>query len=132
MLRFNGGEAWNTLDWIAQQAIGSVALEFMTAQRTLQMAVIGTPEHRAAEHCVQRLEAFFVDILQGALPEFFGPTAVERIPAIIGPVCRECGCSHEDACEGGCAWAEVDLCTACSPAAGGRLPAGQSPAAKRS
>lgn len=127
MLRFDGGEVWNTLDWIGQQAIGSVALELLTAQRTLQMSAIDTPEHRAAEHSLQHLGAFLVDVLQGALPEYFGPTAAERIPALIGQVCRECGCSHEDPCEGGCAWTEVDLCTACSSAAGGRLPAGQSP-----
>lgn len=29
------------------------------------------------------------------------------------PVCRVCGCSNEDACEGGCHWVEEDLCSAC-------------------
>ena len=30
-------------------------------------------------------------------------------------VCRVCGCTEENACEGGCAWAneEKTLCTAC-------------------
>lgn len=27
--------------------------------------------------------------------------------------CRVCGCTQERACEGGCSWAEVDLCSAC-------------------
>ena len=27
--------------------------------------------------------------------------------------CRICGCWELEACEGGCAWAEADLCTAC-------------------
>lgn len=27
--------------------------------------------------------------------------------------CRICGCWELGACEGGCAWAEADLCTAC-------------------
>ncbi len=33
--------------------------------------------------------------------------------------CRQCGCSEEAACEGGCAWADETetLCTACAPAA---------------
>lgn len=114
MLRFNGGEAWNSLDWIGQQAIGSVALEFMAAMRAQQLAETGSPELRVADHCVQRLEAFFVDVLQGALPEYFGQTAAMRIPSLIGQVCRECGCSQEDACAGGCAWAKDDLCTACA------------------
>lgn len=29
--------------------------------------------------------------------------------------CRECGCTELNACHGGCAWAEEDLCTACVP-----------------
>jgi hypothetical protein len=27
--------------------------------------------------------------------------------------CRVCGCTDDRACEGGCGWAEQDLCTAC-------------------
>lgn len=34
-------------------------------------------------------------------------------------ICRECGCSRNDPCEPRtglfCAWAEADLCTACTP-----------------
>lgn len=29
-------------------------------------------------------------------------------------VCRQCGCTDEAACEGGCAWVEPDLCSACA------------------
>lgn len=32
---------------------------------------------------------------------------------IDGPVCRVCGCSDEHACEGGCIWYSVDLCSKC-------------------
>jgi len=28
--------------------------------------------------------------------------------------CRECGCTDDDACEGGCSWVEDDLCSACA------------------
>jgi hypothetical protein len=28
--------------------------------------------------------------------------------------CRECGCTDERACEGGCSWVEEDLCSACA------------------
>jgi hypothetical protein len=33
------------------------------------------------------------------------------------PICRQCGCSWEMACPGGCAWADEagTLCTACAP-----------------
>lgn len=29
--------------------------------------------------------------------------------------CRVCGCTDEEACAGGCSWAEPDLCSACAP-----------------
>jgi hypothetical protein len=29
--------------------------------------------------------------------------------------CRECGCTDDDACEGGCEWVEDDLCSRCAP-----------------
>jgi len=27
--------------------------------------------------------------------------------------CRVCGCTEDRACEGGCSWVEIDLCSAC-------------------
>lgn len=33
-------------------------------------------------------------------------------------VCRECGCTEDTPCEGGCFWVEVDLCSACDEDAG--------------
>ena len=27
--------------------------------------------------------------------------------------CRDCGCTNENACQGGCTWAEYDLCSNC-------------------
>jgi hypothetical protein len=27
--------------------------------------------------------------------------------------CRECGCTEDEACDGGCSWVEDDLCSAC-------------------
>jgi hypothetical protein len=32
------------------------------------------------------------------------------------PYCRICGCSDDDACEGGCIWVEPDLCNVCADA----------------
>lgn len=29
-------------------------------------------------------------------------------------VCRECGCTDERACPGGCSWVEPDLCSQCA------------------
>jgi len=28
--------------------------------------------------------------------------------------CRVCGCTYHNPCEGGCGWADEDLCTACA------------------
>lgn len=28
-------------------------------------------------------------------------------------VCRECGCTDDAPCEGGCSWVEEDLCSRC-------------------
>lgn len=38
----------------------------------------------------------------------------DELPA--GRICRDCGCSWNDACPGGCAWAShaIDRCTACA------------------
>lgn len=30
------------------------------------------------------------------------------------PRCRVCGCTDDFACEGGCIWAEADLCSRCA------------------
>lgn len=29
------------------------------------------------------------------------------------PICRVCGCTHDNACRGGCYWVEPDLCSRC-------------------
>jgi len=35
-----------------------------------------------------------------------------------GVTCRECGCTDEEPCEGGCSWVEEGLCSRCD----GRYP----------
>lgn len=30
-------------------------------------------------------------------------------------ICRECGCSDNNACLGGCYWVQPDLCSSCAP-----------------
>lgn len=34
----------------------------------------------------------------------------------FSPMCRVCGCSQFEPCEGGCEWVEADLCSACAEA----------------
>lgn len=39
----------------------------------------------------------------------------ELVAAILDtPHCRECGCTNDMACPGGCFWVEEDLCSACA------------------
>jgi len=38
----------------------------------------------------------------------------EARDAVEGGVCRGCGCTDEEACEGGCIWVEPDLCSRCA------------------
>jgi hypothetical protein len=37
------------------------------------------------------------------------------IPTPLVRTCRECGCTDDRACVGGCSWIEADLCSACDP-----------------
>ena len=36
-----------------------------------------------------------------------------RVVGLIEMVCRECGCSDDDACPEGCAWVGPGLCSSC-------------------
>ena len=38
-----------------------------------------------------------------------------RASEVLGfPVCRECGCTDFTACDDGCEWVDIDLCSACA------------------
>lgn len=54
--------------------------------------------------------------MEAHIREKLGENAVEYLSlTVVGasPVCRECGCTNEEACPGGCSWIEPDLCSAC-------------------
>jgi len=48
----------------------------------------------------------------GALWECWQRYIIERVEN--EPVCRVCGCTQYNACEGGCYWVEPDLCSKCA------------------
>jgi hypothetical protein len=116
MRRFNGAEAWQKLDPIAQQMIGAIALEFAMADRSVGVVdAADFPALRALEHASTHLSAFLRDACVSALGEDVGgPDAPLAVPTLIGDVCRGCGCSEHDACEGGCSFIEPDLCSTCA------------------
>jgi hypothetical protein len=37
-----------------------------------------------------------------------------RVYELDGDFCRVCGCTQNNACEGGCHWVEADLCSSCA------------------
>jgi hypothetical protein len=37
----------------------------------------------------------------------------ERSVSVARRACRVCGCTDDHACEGGCSWVEIDLCSRC-------------------
>lgn len=39
---------------------------------------------------------------------------LKQVPTPNHQVCRKCGCTWENACEGGCYWVEDDLCSRCA------------------
>lgn len=60
----------------------------------------------------------FMWLLADVLPlkkiiPFRGRQGLFDIPDEALQVCRVCGCSEFNACEGGCAWIEKDLCSSC-------------------
>lgn len=115
--RFDGASAWAMLSAEDQAAIGAIALECIV---TLigQDVNYDDPEGRgrpfiAAEPIIiDHLREAVTDALHASAPEALNDHRVP-IPSLLGPVCRVCRCSEDDACENGCAWAEPDLCSAC-------------------
>lgn len=118
--RFDGAQAWACLDPEQQAAIGAVAMELAVANLVASLTKPDEPRHRAA----MRGGMVLVELSLRATFKTFSASErlqIERdlpVPSLIGVVCRRCGCSQEDACEGGCSWAEADLCTACVDGAG--------------
>lgn len=115
--RFDGAAAWSRLTDEQKDAIGAVALELTQAWLVL-FTEESEPRRRAAAMAELEIGAALRDEAFNALPliQEHHPQAIHGVPllpSLIGGVCRECGCTENDACPGGCGWAEPDLCTAC-------------------
>lgn len=117
--RFDGAAEWTKLTPETQAEIGVTALELLAAWWAQECA--SDPEDgsdlllRAADAAdfllVNRLRELMVDAVpHKALNDADGEPL---LPSLLGPVCRNCGCSQHDACWPSCGWAETDLCTAC-------------------
>lgn len=117
--RFNPREAWDALDPHTQRMIGEAALLLHVsteAQAISDEEPDPLPERLNADRRWERAEQVAWDLLSEAIPvdaDLYpdGPD----LAAIGIRACRECGCTDERGCPGGCSWIEDDLCSACAP-----------------
>lgn len=114
---FDPAVAWQHLDPKAQSEIGVAAI-------VLILGAIGSGEG------IRPFQAFDTANMEGLcaletatrdhLPEAFAGDMPRRLDLVSIGVqsCRECGCTDNHACPGGCSWEEPDLCSSCAPGGG--------------
>lgn len=122
LARFDGGAAWAQLAAERQAEIGALALELAVAtignDIVLDGGRIEEPHQRAMLAAYHRLSQDLIDDGAQFIP---AEPELPPIPSRLGRVCRSCGCSEDDACDGGCVWVETPaeepltgLCSACA------------------
>ncbi|MCX4194496.1 hypothetical protein OMR07_02145 [Methylobacterium organophilum] len=116
--RFDGAAAWANLRGDVRAEIGATALELAAAislQERCSQDDLPEIYHRTCDASLVELARGLQALVAFALPDgaFEASDRRPRIPSLLGGVCRSCGCSQNDACDGGCGWAAEDLCTAC-------------------
>ena len=116
---FNGADAWEKLTPEQQHKIGALALELGIAFAGSERYNLGgacddnelraiRPFDAAEDAAKEALSC----VVAATLPEVI-TVDIMPVPSIVGPVCRECGCSHNDSCDPPCSWVERDLCSNC-------------------
>jgi hypothetical protein len=114
--RFDGAAIWPTLTSEQQADIGAAALNLAMSWRCEDDALdcipaFGRVADKAAGDCMDNLiNAFDAAVVEGLTET---PSGQLRIPTTLGMICEACGCTEDDACEGGCAWARDNRCTSC-------------------
>lgn len=124
---FDAAAHWAALSPEQQATVGAAALAYVAGVNAEEVESgdrFGTAQSRAAREAVNLADQHLIDVVSDALPPdaWRDRWARALLPAIIGDVCRVCGCSEHDPCEDGCGWAEKHLCTACA-AQDGRITA---------
>lgn len=109
--------AWLALPPDVQQLIGATAIAITVGALGVDLAVErGDPAaHRsryaASEEAQSLLRALVaINVLDG--DDTVLPPRPDLRPLGIRQ-CRECGCTDDFACDGGCSWVETDLCSVC-------------------
>jgi hypothetical protein len=118
--RFNGAEAWARLTPAQQAEIGSIAVELVIAN----IVACRTEDHHTSSNRRDALvfraslaagEKLVIDLDRAVTAAVVPSIDFENppVPSRVGDVCQTCGCTNNDACRGGCAWAKPGQCTAC-------------------
>jgi hypothetical protein len=120
--RFDGAAMWASLTSQQQAEIGAIALEFIVNANGEDAYFTGLeakPEARpfiaGQRLLIDKLMIAVQDAIIEKVPALGDDALPVPIPSLLGAVCRQCGCTQEDACKDGCGWAEPDLCSACDP-----------------
>lgn len=128
--RTNPEALWLSLPPATRHALGCYLMELAAAayldERVGEEEALGALPAvyaKANEGAGQSIIETIMAGLVGAIPRstFEGTDGRPLVPAVLGPLCRECGCHECSACvtinaagePEPCAWAEPDLCTAC-------------------
>jgi hypothetical protein len=124
LARFDGAAVWATIDPEHQAAIGAAALE-LVALWALQDRVLDDgpqldPRVVRVEDAI--IDDVFIEDLRSHVIDAYpqdgrweAPDEVTPlIPTGVGLICRDCGCTNNDACHPRCSWVEPDLCSACA------------------
>lgn len=118
--RFDGEEAWSRLTADRQQEIGSIVLELVSAWWLQEQSADPHEGNDALLRAGEFADALLIEQLREAvvnampIDSFNDASGSPLIPSRLGPVCRQCGCSQDDACYPACSWVEPDLCSGCS------------------
>jgi hypothetical protein len=122
--RFDGAIVWATLTTEQQAEIGAIALEIVVntnGEDAYFSGLDAKPEARPFIAAQPLLNDMLLQTVQDAIihlvPALCNDALLVPIPSLLGPVCRACGCTENDACDEGCGWAEPDLCTVCAKVA---------------
>ncbi|MBJ7535309.1 hypothetical protein JDN40_14450 [Rhodomicrobium vannielii ATCC 17100] len=122
--RVSGRDIWSKLSKDQREEIGVAALEVFAGDYAQHTATYGAKTCGDVDPRVVRFTeaAFgaawgrFVDLIVDEVPQanFVGANGLVKLPSILGRVCLHCGCTANDACEGGCEWVTDTCCSSCS------------------
>jgi hypothetical protein len=104
-------------DAIAESVLDDFDIALPAYEQLERGGIVGKAE---LYDCRRELDSRWKDpdsfgfLLSGAVPLPFR-RATGKLGIFDLQVCRECGCTDEHACEGGCYWFEPELCSRCVP-----------------